>query len=341
MKARFLEIQRVYEVLSDPKKRELYDRFGESVLDDNGGVGTGGQGAANFADIFEHIFGDGGPFGRNGPFGGNSGGGSGVPGAPFGFSFAQGRHSAPPKNEPTIYNLQISLENAFHGVIKTLCITSKKRCAVCKGVGCVSPQDKNVCSDCNGRGMCVMMRKLGPFTMQQSHVPCQKCKTKGYTITQGKECKTCNGNRLVGMQNNIKVNIPKGVPNGHKFIFKNMGNDNTDNNIPAGDIIIVIKIKTHPVFRRLNNTDLYVEQKILLHQSLCGFILELPYLDGNKLRIPINDVIAPGDDRVIPKKGMPFVDNPNKFGNLVVKFDVKFPKSISQKNKNIIQKVLG
>lgn len=342
MKKKFLKIQRAYEILSDPEKRKLYDRFGEDAFNENANGGRGGQNEmpSGFTDMFEHIFGDGGPFGSNGPFARANNGGSfgGAGSGNNGFNFSQQR--GPQRNEPTIYNLQISLENAFHGVSKTLRVTSKKRCGVCKGVGCVSAQDKNSCSDCNGRGMRVQMRQMGPFTMQQSHVACQKCKSRGFVIAKGKECKTCKGNRLIDMQNNIQVAVPKGVPNNHKFIYKGMGNDNADNNVPAGDVVIVIKIKTHPVFRRLNDTDLYVEQTILLHQSLCGFVLELPYLNGNKLSIPINDVIAPGYSRIIPQKGMPLVDNPVKFGNLVVKFDVKFPKTISKQKQNIIREAL-
>lgn len=338
IKAKFLEIQKAYDILSDPEKRELYDRYGESAFDNNGGGGGGGMSGfetGNFTDMFNNIFGPGGPFGGGGLFSGFGGGGGG--GDP--------RHRRHPKPPPTVHKMHITLEQAFHGITKTLSISAKKKCTVCKGNGCQNPtQNKRNCSECGGRGRKVIRRQVNAIMVQQMEVPCNNCHQKGIVYASGTECKTCKGKCLNDISQMEHVVIPPGVRNMHKMVFENRGNDVIVNpktgTTLAGDVVVVVVIKDHPIFKQVNESDLYIEKEILLHQSLCGFELTIPYLDGNMVKIPIHDVITPGFVKIVPNMGMPRLDDPSQRGNMLIKFHIKFPQQLSAKNKQVIYQAL-
>lgn len=316
MKKKWHDIQDANETLKDPKKREEYDQFGEGGAPPDFGLGG----------LFTHLFGGGGN-----PFGGGRRG--------------RGRPRGPQKVKPILQKLLISLEDAFLGATKTIVININKRCPNCNGFACMNPEtDLETCRSCNGHGVRTTVQQLGPFMVQQSQSPCNECGTTGKVIKDGKKCKTCVGNGLIKTKKQLKVKIPKGIKDGEAIAFEKQGDDHRDLQIETGDVVIGVVVKEHPIFTRVNSgDDLLVEKEILLHQSLCGFKLSIPFLNGEIFNDYLDYVIDPDHTKVYKLKGMP-IRGPNNmpigYGNLLVKFKIVFPKHLSENTKKQIQNLL-
>nr|POE49605.1 dnaj like subfamily b member 13 [Quercus suber] len=134
--------------------------------------------------------------------------------------------------------------------------------------------------------------------------------------------------------NELMLSIIKGT----KITFPEKGNEQP-NVIPA-DLVFIIDEKPHSVFTRDGN-DLIVTQKISLADALTGYTVHLTTLDGRTLNIPINNVINPNYEEVVPREGMPIQKDPTKKGNLRIKFNIKFPARLTSEQKAGIKKLLG
>lgn len=136
----------------------------------------------------------------------------------------------------------------------------------------------------------------------------------------------------------LTINIKPGWKKGTKITFPEKGNEKPGV-IPA-DLVFIIDEKPHKVFTRDGN-DLVVTQKISLAEALSGFTVRLTTLDGRTLTIPINNVIYPNYEEVVPGEGMPLPKDPSKKGNLRIKFDIKFPTRLTPEQKAGIKKLVG
>lgn len=136
----------------------------------------------------------------------------------------------------------------------------------------------------------------------------------------------------------LTIEIKPGWKKGTKITFPEKGNEQP-NVIPA-DLVFIIDEKPHSTFTRDGN-DLVVTQKISLAEALAGFTAHLTTLDGRSLAIPINSVIDPNYEEVVPKEGMPIPKDPSKKGNLRIKFNIKFPKRLTAEQKSGIKKLLA
>lgn len=136
----------------------------------------------------------------------------------------------------------------------------------------------------------------------------------------------------------LTIEIKPGWKKGTKITFPEKGNEQPGI-IPA-DLVFIIDEKPHKVFTRDGN-DLVVTQKISLVEALTGYTVDLTTLDGRSLTIPINNVIHPGYEEVVPREGMPLPKDPSKKGNLRIKFDIKFPSRLTPEQKAGIKKLLG
>ena len=232
---RFKEINEAYEVLSDPDKRAKYDQFGHAAFDPSaggpGGAGFGGFGG--FGDIFGGGFGD--IFGDI--FGGGFGGG-------------QTQRSGPRRGENLRVRLNITFEEAAFGCEKEINVGCVEQCPDCKGTGCAPGTTPEVCPDCKGTGS-VRTTQRTPFGVVQTSGACKKCGGRGKIIHQ--PCPRCGGRGAVRKNQTIKVKIPAGIDDGQTLNLRGKGNAGLDGG-PAGDLLITVFVKPHPLFERDGNS---------------------------------------------------------------------------------------
>jgi DnaJ family protein A protein 2 len=313
---KFKEISFAYEVLSNPEKREIYDRHGLQGLKEGGGPGAGFPG-----DIFGDLFG--------GFFGGMGG---------FGFGGPRGRRRT--RGEDTYHPLRVSLEDLYNGKTSKLQLSKTVLCKKCKGMG--GKAGANVrCPVCNGRGIKVTLRQLGPGMVQQMQTVCPECRGEGETISEKDKCKECTGKKVTQESKILEVHVDKGMHNGQKIPFRGEGDQSPG--MEPGDVIIVLQEKEHETFQR-HGDDLICTYNLGLTEALCGFEFTVKHLDGRDLVIksPPGQVIKPGDVRCVMMEGMPIYRNPFEKGNLFVKFEITFPENnfANEKELKLLERLL-
>ena len=309
---KFKEVNEANEVLSDPKKRQLYDQYGFAGVDpsyaaQNGG-GAGGFGG--FGDIFGDIFGGG--FGDI--FGGGFGGG-------------QTQRSGPRRGENLRVRLNITFEEAAFGYEKEINVGRVEQCPDCKGTGCAPGTTPEVCPDCKGTGS-VRTTQRTPFGMVQTSGACKKCGGRGKIIHQ--PCPRCGGRGAVRKNQTIKVKIPAGIDDGQTLNLRGKGNAGLDGG-PAGDLLITVFVKPHPFFERDGNSVL-MEMPVTFAQAALGAEIEVPTIDG-RVKLTIPEGTQPGSVFRLRGKGIPYLQSKGGRGDQFVTITITVPKNMTAEQK--------
>lgn len=304
----FKEVTNAYEVLSDPDRRDMYDRFGEDAL--NEGMGAGGM---DPQDLFSQLFG-----GAGGFFGGAS------------------RPRGPRRGKDLVHRIHVSLEDLYNGKITKLALQKHVICGKCEGRGGKEGAVKE-CSTCRGQGVKVVLRQLGPM-VQQIQQQCPDCSGSGEIINAKDRCKVCNGKKVTQERKVLEVRVDKGMEDGQQITFKEEA-DQAPNTIP-GDVIIIIDEKPHPRFKRKLN-DLFVDVEVDLLSALAGGKVYIDHLDDHALSVdlPAGEIIKPGDMKVLRGQGMPSYRH-HEMGDLYVNLSVRFPDSLSEEQRGLLEKAL-
>lgn len=300
----FKEISRAYEVLSDEEKRQNYDEYGEEGIDGP----PGGEGM----DIFD-LFGGGGR--------------------------RRGGRQGKRKGEDVQFTLSVALQDMYKGVQKRLRLTRNIKCKGCNGKGHHGDANQATCRGCKGQGVRTVIRQIGPGMIQQMRGRCDMCDGTGQTIAAKDRCRDCRGTKVQSEKKELEVYVERGMGHGSKSVFHGESHQ-LPNTIP-GDVIVTIKQKPHPVFRR-DGRHLFIRKTLSLSQALCGFQISVTHLDGRELLVKSDGkCIKPGDFRVIREEGMPIRGRPHSKGDLYVEFDVEFPTSFTAAQQKKLLKVLG
>ncbi|XP_056403314.1 dnaJ homolog subfamily A member 1-like isoform X2 [Hyla sarda] len=290
---KFKQISKAYETLSDSRKRDLYNRGGESALRD-GRCDRRGRHTSPM-DIFNIIFG----------------------GSPSGQSQGDRR------GKTVTHYLPIALEDLYNGATRKLSLQKNVICPKCKGSGARHGGEVQ-CPKCHGSGMETHIFGHMPGIMHSLQTTCSECHGVGERIRSQDRCRGCNGRRVVREKKILTVHVDKGIKNRHRMTFRGEGDQSPG--LHPGDIIIVLKQKEHPVFQRKGD-DLIMKMEIGLADALCACRQKVQTLDGRTILITSTPgkVIRPGDVMCIPKEGMPVYRDPFEKGNLLIHFQVKFP----------------
>jgi len=298
---KFKEVNAAYEILSKPEKREIYDKYGFNGL-------KGGNENSGFGDIFDIFFGG---RGKRGP-------------------------REKPQLKPTVMHTEITLEEAFHGKMLHLDVERLVLCGSCEGKGGLDPK---TCPGCKGRGVVVKMVQLGPGMYTQSQSDCKDCQGTGKFIEKKNICKECKGQKLNNKTEKIDVAIPVGVPNEEKIFVKGKGNEHFE--YRTGDLIVIVRIKEHPIFKRLKN-DLHIEKKISLIEALSGFAFNIDHLTSHKITVKTTpgDIITHKQVKMVSNLGMPHYKSPLSHGDLYVTFLVEFPRSLTGEQIQALKAIL-
>lgn len=287
---KFKEIGMAYEVLSDSKKKELYDKYGED------GLKEGGQ--SNFTDpgsLFEHLF-------NPNP-----------------------RPRGPRKGDDVVHRLSCSLEELYTGKTRKLAITHQALCPQCNGKGSKNPNAVRQCDVCKGSGIRTVVRQIGPGFLSQSQEPCRMCKQTGKIINESDVCTTCNARNVVSEKKIVEVHVEAGMTSGQKLRFEGAGD--MEPGVPAGDLVVIIEEMPHAIFTR-QGKDLHMNKSLSLTEALIGFNFKVPTLDGRFLSVKSTEgeVIKTDDERFIPNEGMPVYRQALEKGDMIVHFGVEFPR---------------
>jgi len=318
---KFKEISEAYEVLSDDKKRQIYDQYGADALKGMGG-GSGGPGGmggmGGFSSMEEAL--------RTfmGAFGG--GGGDSIFDSFFGGE--QEQHSSVQQGASKKMSMTISFEDAVKGAEKEIVLTNYVSCSRCDGSGAASASAIKRCSRCQGSGMVHQSR--GFFSMSS---PCPTCHGQGKTISE--PCKECHGEGRQKKKQNVTVKIPSGIDNGMRIRMGGHGDAGLGGG-PPGDLYVYINVDPHPVFQR-DGDDVIIEMPISFTEAALGTKKEIPSPVGSSLRIDIPEGTQPDKVFRVKGKGAPNVHGQGQ-GDLLVRVTIETPVRLTDKQKELLEK---
>lgn len=309
---RFKEVALAYEVLSDPDRRQRYDRYGPEAATGAGGDPFAGFGGAGLGDIFEAFFGGGGS-----PFGGGGGG--------------RGR-TGPARGADMEVAVEISFEDAVFGAARDVTLRVPVTCGTCSGNGAAPGTVPQTCGECQGSGQVRRVRQsiLGQMVTAG---PCPRCGGRGQVVTQA--CPDCRGEGRRTDERTYTVDVPAGVDAGSTLRLTGRGAAGPYGG-PSGDLYVHLRVRSSDRFQR-NGYDLLAEVHVPMTAAALGVIVPFGALDGEEeLTVP------PGTQtgRVfrLRGRGVPHVDGRGR-GDLLITVVVDTPTDLSRTQEELLRQL--
>ena len=303
--AKFKAVSEAYDVLKDPQKRAAYDRFGHAAFKNGagqgGGFGGGAQDFGAFSDIFESVFGE--------------------------FMGGRGGQRQPRRGADLRYDMEITLEDAFHGRSSEITVDVSGLCDPCEGSGATPGTTAKTCQQCGGQGK--VRAQQGFFMVERA---CPVCHGAGQVISD--PCKHCRGEGRVDKTKTLKINVPPGVDEGTRIRLQGEG-EAGGRGAPPGDLYIFLHVKRHAIFER-EGTTLHARAPISFTTAALGGEITLPGLDGEHHVVKITPGTQSGREVRQRGAGMPVLQGRGR-GDLVVELTVETPTKLSAKQKELLE----
>ncbi|CAK8721327.1 MAG: molecular chaperone DnaJ [Candidatus Electronema aureum] len=306
--ARFKEAAEAYEVLSDTKKRQIYDAYGHDGLKN-----TGYSGPRDASDIFSHI---------NEMFGGIFGG--------FNGRAQQRNPNAPAHGNDLRYDLEISFMDAAHGVEKEVELEKRETCWTCEGSGARPGSSPQTCSTCKGRGE--VIRSQGFFQVSST---CPHCRGTGQTVSD--PCGDCHGEGLVSKKKKVMLKIPAGVDTGSRMRLTGEGEGGRRGG-SSGDLYVVIHVKDHEYFVRDGQT-IYLRYPVSMVKAALGCEVDVPTVNGTA-KLKIKSGTQSGEHFTLRGEGIIGLRGHTP-GDMIVEVQVQTPINLTSKQKELLQEFDG
>jgi molecular chaperone DnaJ len=302
--AKFKAVSAAYDCLKDPQKRAAYDRFGHAAFQQGGGSGGfgGGNDFSGFSDIFESVFGE------------FMGGG-------------RGGQRRPQRGADLRYDMEISLEEAFHGKSEPITIDVAAMCEACDGSGAKPGTSAKTCGTCAGHGK--VRAQQGFFVVERT---CPSCHGAGQVIAD--PCPSCRGEGRVEKTKTLTVNIPAGVDEGTRVRLTGEG-EAGPRGAPAGDLYIFLHVKRHAIFER-EGTTLFAHAPISFTTAALGGSITIPGLDGEQHEVKVAAGTQSGREVRQRGAGMPVLQGKGR-GDLVVRISVETPTRLTAKQRELLE----
>lgn len=296
---RFKELNEAYQTLSDAQKRASYDRYGHAAFE-HGGFGAADGFAASMSDIFDDLFGD--------------------------VMNRRGSRNGPSRGSDLRYNMEITLEEAFHGKVATLTLPASATCEVCSGTGTKSGAKPKSCPTCGGHGR--VRAQQGFFAIERT---CPHCHGRGEIIED--PCQACGGAGRVTRERSLSVNVPPGVEDGTRIRLSGEGEAGQRGG-PPGDLYIFVSTQPHPFFRR-DGADLFCRVPISMVQAALGGDVEVHTLGGGSTSIKIPEGTQTGKQFKLRGRGMPMLRS-RDVGDLFIQVDVETPQNLTKRQRDLL-----
>jgi molecular chaperone DnaJ len=306
--ARFKEVTEAYEVLSDPEKRAMYDRFGHAAT--QGGAegfarGFDGFGFGGLGDIFDAFFGG-----------------------------AQTRTQRGPQRGADMRRaVTLSFEEAVFGVEKDIDVTTAEICTACSGLRAEPGTEPERCPQCNGSGELrrVQQSIFGQFV---NVAMCDRCRGEGRVITH--PCKHCRGTGREKRKRKLSVKIPGGVDQGSQMRLTGEGEIGTHGG-PRGNLYLQLNVKPHEVFRR-DDDDLILDLDLNFAQAALGDEVMVPTIDGEPHELRVAAGTQTGETFVVRGMGVPHLRGGGR-GDMIVHVNVVTPKNLTKEQKDLLKQL--
>lgn len=298
---RFKEAAEAYEVLRDPEKREIYDRYGHEGIQ-----GTGFSGFRGFDDIFAS-FGD-------------------IFGEFFGFGTTRQSRTAPRSGADLRYDLTIPFVDAAFGKETEIQISQMETCSSCGGSGCKENTYPSTCPTCRGTGQVV--RAEGFFRISTT---CPHCRGLGIIITD--PCLNCAGSGQTRVKKKVAIKIPPGVDTGSRLRLRGEG-ESGERGGPPGDLYVVLHVEPHDFFER-QGQNIYCQLPISFTQAALGAEVEVPTLKGTK-KVTVPAGIQSGEVITLKGEGISFLREQGR-GNQIIGVEVRTPVSLTPRQKELLR----
>ena len=305
---KFKEINEAYQVLSAPKRRQIYDVVGKSGLGDMGGAASPfGEGCGGFGDLFDAFF------------------------AGMGGSATGARRSRRQSGSDLRYDLRITFDEAVRGIDKEIDFDLLDRCPTCGGSGATPGSAPVTCTACGGRGEVRNVRQtmLGQMV---NVTPCSRCNGEGRMIDV--PCQACRGEGRAQRHKKVRVTIPAGIDEGHQLRLSGEGEVGPRGGTP-GNLYVAVHVTPHAQLRR-DGTELYYEMQMSIAQAALGTRARIPTIEGEE-EIEVRPGTQPGTEVRLRGRGVPHLRRPGSRGDLHVIVRVNVPTKLSKRQRQLLE----